>query len=370
MYKLPILALLLITFGRCYGQTAITDAIGFVEVSCLPNSDTIVGVPLRTLDSIRSGLAAPPAVSGDAVSLTFPANSFVSGALNGHYVKFLDSNRAGRWYDIQTSANSGTPNTTNAVTISLNGDTIGSVTSGTKVLIARYWTLNELFPPTGATTTWSGSPAVPNGHAIVASQSTSASRRRTELLLPDRVRSGINLSPSAVYYITGNSWVHTQGSPGAGNVILWPDSYITIRQPVAVTQPTVYRSIGEVDISDSAIPLRTSSTGQQDNFIALLRPLDMRLDQLNLLEGGAFVSSGGTSIRNRKDVLLVFDNAVAARNRSASATYFHDGTNWRNTTNVNVTANTDIINSASGFIIRKSSTTTPSTLFWRNPPNY
>ena len=349
-----------------------TEPIGFNKITCLANSDTIVGVPLRVQGSIRSALGAAPSVNGDSATITLAASALTANALTGHYLKFIDGDRAGRWYDIQTSANSGTPNTANAVTITLNGDTIGNATTGDKVLIAEYWTLDELFPPAEATNSWSGDPPVPNGHAIVASTSRFASGRRTEVLLPNLQGTGTNIAPNEAYYILSSGW-RKQGAiytDDYGTTTLTPDAYFIVRHPSSVTSSTTFRSIGEVETGSFAIPLSTHATLYQDNAVALPRPVDVQLNALGLVPG-AFVPSTSRFSSGRKDELLVFNNSTSAFNKAPDRTYYYLNSGWRKQgESYTVDFGTDVIPAGGGFLIRKAPDPAGTTVFWNNPASY
>jgi uncharacterized protein (TIGR02597 family) len=354
------------------GEDVTTEPTGFNKVTCLANSDTIVSVPLRVKGGIRRALTAAPAISGDSATLTLTPDSFSPGAFTKHYLKFITGDREGRWYDIQTSANNGTPNTAAAVTINLNGDTLGGATTGDSVLIAEYWTLDTLFPPTGATSSWSGIPPVPDGHAIVAS--TNALNRKTEVLLPNLSGVGINISFSSTYYLTtgtSGTWkkVGDTSKPSFGDTILYPDNYFIIRHNSSVINPTVFKMVGEVEMQSMTIPLLSQSSGKQDNFIGLPRPVDVSL--LNLaLDGVSFVNSANAL--NRKDELLVFNNALVGKNKSASATYYRlaTGNSWRKVGDSTTVQDNTVIPAGSGFIIRKASIAPAGTAMWQNPSPY
>lgn len=112
------------------------------------------------------------------------------------------------------------------------------------------------------------------------------------------------------------------------------------------------------------------TSGQQDNVIAIPRPVDVSLNDLNLGGTTAFVSSTGTLSPDRKDELLVFDNAQALRNKAPSATYFYYNGAWRAQSDVTADAGTDIIPKGAGFIIRKAQTVVGATHMWKNTPSY
>lgn len=364
-----ILALLAPLIGSAQ---EVTEPYGFNTITCPANSDTIVGVPFRPTGSRKGTLNALPTVDGEAATLSIAGTPgfTVNGFANTWYAKFSSGTKNGRFYTI-------TANDASTLTIDLNGDNMTGVLATDTVVIAQYWTLDSLFPPAGATTAWTGTApnTVPNGHAIVASTSTSAPLRKTQLLLPNTAGTGTNLAPNRSFYIYHNTvaatknWLSASGTPAAGSTILSPDCYIIIRHPSTVPNPTTLKTTGEVETGTVSIPLSTITTGFQDNYIALVRPIDLTLTQLNLYESGAFVASSSTSPVLRKDQILVFNNAVALRNKAPSASYYHNGTDWLNASG-NTNANLSVIPAGAGFIIRKAKTSGGATHFWNNGATY
>ncbi|MFU8849280.1 MAG: TIGR02597 family protein, partial [Opitutales bacterium] len=169
-----------------------TDPIGVNKITCPVNSDTIVGIPFRKEGSRSTVTSASPInVVGepDLKEIPLSALTLEAGSLTQHYLKFDSGSRDGRWYDI-------TANTATSVTIDLNGDTLDGVTTGDRVTIAEYWTLNTLFPPANAT----GDPTT-TGHAVVGSNGTGSRNRKTEILYPDLLGLGINRAAPSQYYI-------------------------------------------------------------------------------------------------------------------------------------------------------------------------
>lgn len=364
---MKILPLLVIAVAMpVAAQSVVSDPIGFNKVTCLTNSDTIVGVPFRLQGSLNAKLASAPVTNGDTATLTLTATTLTAGTLTRHYVKFTSGGKDGFWYDI-------TGNTTDTLTVNLNGDNLTGAATGDAVVIAEFWTLDTLFPPTGVTTDWTETPAgsgnwVPNGNAIV--KSPSAFVRRSEVLVPNLTAAGINLSASATYYVTGTTptWIKFGTAGNAGQAILYPDNYIIIRNPSSVAHNTVFKSVGEVEVGNLAIPLSTRTAGKQDNFIGIPRPVAVSLQDLGL-DTQAFVNSASAFVR--ADELLVFNNDIAIRNRSASATYYRLSTGWKKFGDpVSTDHNGTLIPAGAGFIIRKAATATGATVFWKNPPSY
>lgn len=354
--------------------TTHTAPIGFNKVVCLPNSDTIVGVPFRMEGSVTTLTTDVPGIvegSPDLAVISVQASIENPGSLGQHYLKFEGGVRDGRWYDI-------TGNTASSVTIDLNGDNLTGVAAGNRVVIIQYWTLDTLFPPDQATTSWTEDAEKPgqwiqDGNAIVASITAFPSGRRTEVLFPNYAGTGINLSTSGTYYIHNGGW-RRHGKPMTtdfGSVLLVPDYFFNIRHSSSVSKSTTLRASGEVGMEIQSIPLNTRNDTRQDNFIALKRPVNVTLDELSLGGTQGFVSSTTAFPSGRRDELLVFSNEVAARNKSASATYYHFNGAWRRHGRP-ITNNYggDHIPAAFGFIVRKYQTVGGETAFWSNPPSY
>lgn len=94
----------------------------------------------------------------------------------------------------------------------------------------------------------------------------------------------------------------------------------------------------------------------------------MKLKDLELISSGAFEASAGTLAFQRKDELLVFDNATAALNKAA-AIYFFSGGSWRSTTaGFPVSDDVEILPSQ-GFVIRKSTGASDSLIVWKEEFN-
>ncbi|MES2996530.1 MAG: TIGR02597 family protein [Verrucomicrobiota bacterium] len=315
-----------ISAGIAHGQTATTTPVGFISTTCLPNSDTIIGIPLRQ-SSIPAELTAAPAVDGDQAVLTSIGgldhkNRFVptkfGDVANTHYVKFRTSDTAaGQWFPI-------TANTETSLTVDLNGASF-TAARGDCIEVVKFWTLDELFDPRVATTN-----AVTTGNAIVASPGTSLADRRTQILMPNLHGVGINNPPNAAFYVHNGMWKQ-EGKAGENKGLfqLWPDGYLIIRHPSAVPKATVFTNTGEVDPADFRFNLVTRVSGYQDNYLALPRPVAVSLDALNLGGTSAFVTSTSTSLSGRRDQLLVFGNSPAGHNQTPSRTYFHFGGKWQ-----------------------------------------
>jgi uncharacterized protein (TIGR02597 family) len=354
--------------GMAFGaETAYTTPVGYVTQTCLPGSDTIVGVPLRLPTVAAAALTSAPTSGPTNAVLTVTGAAF--GAFGGtHYVKFTSGANAGAIFAI-------TSNDATTITIDRNGATL-TATTGDKFSVTKFWTLAELFDPAVST----NDPAT-TGNAIVLSNLATGVNRRTEVLLPDTTTANINLSASATYYIlkgvspAPNQWRKQGGSTDAGGLQLWPDNYLTIRNPTTVTASTKFTNSGEVDTTKTLITLFTrvgAATEKRDNPKVITRPVDVTLNGLNLAQTSAFITSTSPTGVNRRDELIVFDNTTAALNKSAFKTYYFLGgavNQWR-LQGGSTDAGPDVIPAGSGFVIRKYGTAGGETVFWNNTPTY
>jgi uncharacterized protein (TIGR02597 family) len=346
--------------GLASAQTAYTTPVGYVSQPCLANSDTIVGLSLRIATGGAGAVSGTPdtsSIPGSAVITIAGTPSFAINAFqNTHFVKFTSGLSNGKFYTV-------TSNTASTITIDLNGDTLSAANTDT-LIVSKFWTLGELFVPSAST-----ADPLTTGNAIVVTTNTLS--RRTEVLLPNITGSGINLASSGTYYIFNGAWRRV-GQPTTTSfnaTQLWPDNYFIIRHPSTVTSPTTYTIAGEVETGNFQVPLTTQNSTRQDNFVAIPRPIDLTLNNLAL--GGTPAFSTTTNTLSRRDELLVFNNAVAARNKAASATYFYFNGAWRRVGQPTTTDfGGDVIKAGYGFIIRKATEPGGPTVFWNNTPTY
>jgi uncharacterized protein (TIGR02597 family) len=345
---LPFLA---VTLGSTaiHAQTVTTSPVGFVRYNALANSDIFVTPPFER-PAFWTGTIA--SVSGNVVTLnnaSLTANQLVYAAgtqPNTYYLKIGNHSttnpKEGNYYTI-------TANGTNTVTLDLAGDNISAIASGTKAKIIPYWTLNTLYP---------------NGQGVVASANPLV--LATEVLIPNQVGNGVNLSASATYFYlsSASQWRKVGSADNQNDTILNPDSYFVVRNKGAASQ---FAIAGNVDTGKSSLWLRTQNSGKQDNPIGLARPMPVKLNDLGLISSGAFAASPNALLIT--DELLVFDNTTPGINKSASATYFYTGGQWRKVGNPNDAGN-DTVNLYEGVIIRKNQVANGPTVVGVNAPNY
>lgn len=326
--------------------SAATPPAGFVTLSAPGNSDTVLSAPLARPAVHVDQVAA---VEGGTILMAglpgWSANRFVrSGSQpDTFYLVFNTGAQAGRHFTIGA-------NGADTVTLDLAGDTLAGVQVGDAIRIVPGWTFGTLFP---------------GGAGVVGTASHGV--RPTEILMFDRAAVGTNLSPAATYYYyTGTSpgWRRVGGglSTVCDNHVIPPDAYFIFRQNTAATQaPVVLGCAPDAPISTRISTLASNTA--QDNFLAYGVPVPLTLAQLNLVQSGAF--EGSASHGARRDELYVFDNAVAAQNKSPIATYYYfTGTNpgWRRVGGglSTVRDNDVVLQPGQGFIVRKAASPTPT----------
>ncbi len=239
---------------RGFAANGALDPVGVVKISCLGASDTIVSLPLNR-PTVFEGVALASTTTDTTGTLTFSGNPFtpdtfkyVTGTQPNTYFAFIASgDKEGCYYTI-------TGNTTNALTIDLNGDSLAAVTSAITVKIIPYWTLGTVFP---------------DGAGVAASEGFTTA---TQVLIPDTATAGTNLSASAIYYYSASAgWMKSGASGSASDTILYPDSSFTIRNNTATT--TTLALVGAVAVNKLVVPLASRASGRQDNEAAIMQAI-------------------------------------------------------------------------------------------------
>lgn len=331
-------------------QSVTTVPVGAVTLEALANSDSYFSIPL-VRPSIFEGVVS--AKSGTTLSLSgasFGTNELQYAAgiqSNTYYIQIASGAASGQFSTILS-------NTANAVATEYESDILGSVQVGDRVVIRPYWTLGTLFPASSA------------GASFVASTSNFTAGRRTEILFPDVTTVGVNKSPASLYFF--NSYWRKSGSvsENKNDTIIPPDTYIIIRGNNYATSTKLVIS-GAVQPGPQVVSLLSSSSTRNDNPAGGVLPIDTPLEDLNLVEEGAFIVSTSNFTAGRGDELLLFDNAIAAKNKAPSTVYFYNSY-WRKSGSVATNQNTTLIPAGSAYVIRKKQTLSNETTDWKQPP--
>lgn len=351
---------LALTAGLAAGTPARAELVasapaGAVGLAIKGKSDTLLAVPLARRGVFHGSVDLAGVAAGNGFSFPVAGNPrWIANQFAGtFYLRFTSGARQGMYYTI-------TANTAAGVTVDPAGDNLTGVLPKDTFQIVPHWTLGSLFPPASAGT--AENPLTPSAGVAPAD-------RRSEILLPDTVRTGINLPPASRFFFTSTGWVEDRaGHPAADDTILPPDGFFIVRQPPIVAADSVWLATGSVVGASVVVPLATQASGKQDNYVGLIRPVDVPLAQSGLQTG--FVDSLGKAGFQRRDTLLVFDNAVAAYHKSAAKSYFRVAGTWYSDARGNPVADNDVLAAGSGFVIRKFERPAGATAWWTNSPGY
>jgi uncharacterized protein (TIGR02597 family) len=333
-------------------QTSVTtDPVGFITTSCLGNSDTYLGIPLT-----RPPEFAGTVQSANANTLTINGtpgwtnNQFVyaAGTQPKHYYVLIGNGGAtnpkeGHSYTV-------TSNGSNTLTVDTSLDNLTGVAANTRVTLIPYWTPATIFPATDVGTSFTATDSPP--------------AYKTQLLVPNTSAAGINPPPVATYFFISSGsnigWrLVGDDTTDHGDDPFLPDNYLIVRNangaPTLPLTPT-----GSILMGKVAVPILASGSQQQDNPVAVIRPVDVALDAIGLAPiDNSFVQG---------DQLLLFDDTQQQIGKQPSKTYtFNDG--WRLNTD-NLDHSKDIIPSGSAMLVRKAAKSGGGTVYWVNAPTY
>lgn len=340
-------------------QTQTTDPVGFTTTTLLANSDTLISIPfLRPAEFTGAIQSVASNVITVAGTPGWTANQFVyvAGSQPKTYFVLIGGGgtsnpKEGHTYRI-------TANGTNTLTVDISADDLAGITANTQLLVVPYWTPASIFPASDADVSFT--------------PTTLTSSYKTQILIP-----GANPNISVPTYFFSNNVNGTTNNVGwrhVGDIMtnhgddpLLSNSYFIVRnQNGAPTLPL--KAIGAVLTKKLATPLRMFASGPRDNFVCMVRPVDVTLNQTGLGPGNGFAG---------KDLLLLFDNSVAGFNKSPRASYYYymgppGLSGWKLVGDGFVDHGNDVIPGGSAILIRKGQTinSVTGTVFWVNSPTY
>ena len=317
-------------------QVVTTDPVGFTTTSLLGSSDTFVSSPFTRVPEFIGALSSTTASTITVAGTPWAASQFkyLSSPTqhNNYYVLIGPSaTKEGHTYHI-------TDNTTNTLTVTTTTtppDDVSGIPVSTQITIIPNWTPATVFPAADANVSFT--------------PTTSPPAYQTLIRVPNY--SGISPAYPAEYYFNSGAWQRVSPAGVGDDDSLLPDGYFVVRNANgATTLPLT--NLGAVLLKKISAPLLTAASPGQDNPLGIVRPLDVALNATGL--GAAF----GTN-----DLLLFFNNTVAAFDKTPSATYFYD-TRWRLSGDATSSdRGADIIPMGTGFIVRKIGGTSA---FWTN----
>jgi uncharacterized protein (TIGR02597 family) len=340
--------------GSLLAQESTTDPVGFNKVTCLRASSTALSVPFMESENSFTGVVGNSvSVTGTSPdnTVTFNVKNTPNFTVNGfqgmYYLRFGSGELAGSYYQIKS-------NTSNTITLNLEGDDGSLISENDVINVYRLSTLSTLFPDGNST--------------VVPSTGTASSARMTEIRIIPRVSSGVFGAVPSVYYWFNGEWRNAANNSNADNVILWPDSSFVLRHTSNVPANTTFVAKGLANVDLNIIPIFTEENGVQvDNVVSWPRPIPVQVQNMNLIGSGVFTSSPSTSPADRKDILFVVRNEIPGNLDAKQMMLIHVGTNWiRVDDGSNSVVNTMEITPSQGLLVRKRSGN-GTTLFWQIP---
>lgn len=333
-----------------------SPVVGFVKFTCPAGptgSDTVVSVPFHKTPRWAGKLEGNPTSEAGGVMRLNLADSpnFAADELTDapHVLLCRDpSGPNGRHFTITAHA-------ANSVDILASALDLGSLGDDGLVSVIPLWTLSTLFPPGDQTT-------------FHASGGPLASERKSELLFFNNTTEGTNLAPSRRFFVTNSGWFEVGSFTSADAVPLEPGQAFIVRHP-AGEAATEFVPNQQVYGGPVSLPVPVAQGVARDTMLALPRPVPVTLQNLDL-GPEVFEVSASTDAEDRKDELLVFDNATAQRNKSPSAVYFRIASGWVKNETGFPSSNTEEIEPSAGLLLRKASGGSDATLHWVNTPRY
>ena len=337
--------------GQSNGQ--FSDPVGFNKIVCPGGSDTALGIPFHQTPIFEGKSKGLPSVTKSSAVITpkgnpsLPANAFVSAP---HYLRFTSGPMSGLWYRV-------TANSSVNVTIEIGSDDVSALRSGDAFDIIPFWTLATLFPPSTQEALHASSGRLPNS-------------RESRLLLASVTSEGIQLAPDRIYFVTNVGWYQASaGFPSADDIVIEPSQVLIVRHKEGAAD-TVFYALNQVHLYKHSSRVRSRADGPQDTFFALMRPVAVKLAELDL-DSSVFTDSISTDPRDRHDELHLYDNLTAAINKTGGTIFFRVGGVWHKDDGITYPVSDDeVIPPANALVLRRKATETGSTDVWVNTPRY
>lgn len=277
----------------------VSPMVGYNRVRCLVGSDTHTGMMFRQAAVYRADCSAAPTAVGSTGLWKVAYAAQPVGMAAGQSVRFETGALAGQALRVASVSASG---------FEVEGN-LSSVVVGDRYRVAPSWTLDALLAMAGT--------------VLEDSSDFLGINRGNEILFFDQQGSGVSRSAAGAYYHLPAGW-RSSISPtlSQNNRRIDPDAAIIVRSagPQVVTQAWVVIAGAEVDS-----PITTTiGAGGTDTIVTMQSATAVKLRDVALVSSGAFEGSADTQSANRRDLLMVYDNAVAGLNKTASATYYYD----------------------------------------------
>jgi uncharacterized protein (TIGR02597 family) len=346
MKKTNLLAILTLAATPAFlhaQTTSYSDVVGYTKITLAANSDTIISPQVFRPAELNSGVSGVSTNSTQAVltlsGASLTASQFVynsSTQPNTYFVLVSAGNLKGTYFMVAS-------NDTSSITVNLDGLTASS-SDITSIEVRPCWTLKTLFPAGDANV------------SFTPSASGTFSSRRTQILFPSLVTTGVNRAPASTYFFNNTAgvqdWVSAAvTSAKAGDTVILPGTYVIHRNTGGTPVNLSLTQTGAVFAQKLTTYVATSTTKVNDNYVGLPRPTDYTVSQLGITDA-SFTQSTSKTFSGRKDLLLVVNPTGSGVNRAPSVTYFRYLNDWYSTASTLATNNA-VIPAGAAVIIRK-----------------
>lgn len=331
------LALFATPFCSISAQEVYSATIGAVAITVPSESDVMVALPFKQEKAAGGTVASVSGAEATLGSSTLAEGLYdvPDGSHSTHYLYVEDGALEGRHFDIRGNG---------ASTIQLSTDELTGLV-GASISIRSHWTLGSLFP---------------EGVGYVEEEQ--AGLRQVEVVLPEVASIGGGLAANRIFYFFDGVWqevgkpiVENQSSLGANGTIVSPGSAFVVRNNGS--DDIDYFFFGEVEYGPLAIPL-VSNTDTVDNFVAVGRPLGIKLSELELESSGVFGS---------EDRLLVYPMDGG---KNVSPTIYRYNSGWEVEADggafQSVDATQITFSAGQGIAVRKAAAGADATNYWVN----
>lgn len=332
LHRIPLFALAAsFALGQANAQTTVaTDPVGFVTVTIRGGNPTTTALSIPLLDTASITGQAVGEITGVGANTITNTNAGwganqLSAVASPNLIQITSGNAAGRMFLIATNPNTATSLTVNATDILQGNLTNLGVAVGDNYKIVPCDTLLTLF-----------------GTNPVASLGV---RGGTSSTNSDNINLIVNGAVRTYFYRTNsttNGWVATTfGNPASGNTPLPP--YAGLQYIRRATSNITFTVTGSVPTSLRRVMVKNS--GQ--TLLSQYWPANSTVAGLNLQSIAGWRSN--TNPANADKATIVSTNGT-------QATYFYDGSNWRQQAFGNPIRNTNSVALGSAILILKIGT--------------
>jgi len=284
--------------------------VGYNRLRCPAGSDTHSGMMFRESAVHRADCPGAPVPAGTPGHWTVSYAAQPAGLAPGQTVRFESGALAGQAFRVAA---------VNATGFEVVGD-LSAAASGDRYRVAPTWTPAKILGM--------------GGTVFEDSAAYLGINRGNETLLFDQRGIGFNRSSSAVlYHLPATGWRSTASvTAPEDNRLLDRDQALVVRGSGVQVTADAWLVIAGAEVETSIAT--TIGAGGSDTVVAMQRATPVKLRDTALVTSGAFEGSPDAQAANRKDELMVYDNAVIGLNKPPASTYYYDLSTglWHSTT--------------------------------------